>query len=229
VSQVPLHATIALDPPHELDKHDHHKYLFAKARECAYSDSASPDEAKNFLRKILEFESECASGALVGDKSCDDVLELAETVAHLREKAEKVQQTVVAVSPNLMTSAVAIPVSVFMMALAFVLFHPYQPNPTPFTVEEWVWATKNGYLPTMLGHFVRNGGLDPPTNTPFTMEEWSWALRDGYFLTMLAHFARNGGLDPAVNPPFIMEEWAWAARDGYLPNMLSHFIRNGGL
>lgn len=95
VSIVRLQATIALDaPPHELDKHDHHKYLFAKARECAYSDSASPDEAKSFLRQILEFESECASGALVGDKSCDDVLELADIVAHLRHKAHQTVEAV---------------------------------------------------------------------------------------------------------------------------------------
>ena len=131
--------------------------------------------------------------------------------------------------PKLRTSAVTIPLSVLLVSLAFVLFHPYQPNPTPFTVEEWVWATKNGYLPTMLAHFVRNGGLDPATNTPFTPEEWSWALRDGYFSTMAAHFARNGGLDPPLHPPFTIEEWGWAVRDGYLPDMLSHFIRNGGL
>jgi hypothetical protein len=30
---------------------------------------------------------------------------------------------------------------------------------TPFTLEEWMWATKGGYLHTMLLHYIANGGL----------------------------------------------------------------------
>lgn len=30
---------------------------------------------------------------------------------------------------------------------------------TPFTFEEWIWATKGGYLPTMVSHYIRVGGL----------------------------------------------------------------------
>jgi len=29
----------------------------------------------------------------------------------------------------------------------------------PYTVQEWMWAAKGGYLPNMIVHFARNGGL----------------------------------------------------------------------
>jgi hypothetical protein len=30
---------------------------------------------------------------------------------------------------------------------------------TPFTLQEWWWATKGGFLDLMFAHFIRNGGL----------------------------------------------------------------------
>lgn len=73
----------------DLDQDDtNYRYLLAKARECAYSDAGTVTEAKSYLRKILEFQSSCVSGARVGDNVCDNIQELADTVAHLRYKIE---------------------------------------------------------------------------------------------------------------------------------------------
>ena len=30
---------------------------------------------------------------------------------------------------------------------------------TPFTMQEWWWALHDGYLPSMVEHYMRNGGL----------------------------------------------------------------------
>jgi hypothetical protein len=32
-------------------------------------------------------------------------------------------------------------------------------NSKPFTMEEWGYAVKDGYLPLMVMHYIRNGGL----------------------------------------------------------------------
>jgi hypothetical protein len=45
-------------------------------------------------------------------------------------------------------------------ALALSKHNYYQQGDvTPFTLQEWWWAMKGGYLDTMLAHFMRNGGL----------------------------------------------------------------------
>ena len=69
------------------DDESAYKYLLTKARECAFSDSASSLDAKRYLTGILELEGLCMSGRLAGHDLCDNVDELAEIVAHLRVKA----------------------------------------------------------------------------------------------------------------------------------------------
>jgi hypothetical protein len=66
-----------------------YRFLLAKARECAFSDFATVQEAKRHLTQILELESGCVSGNLAGRDICDNVDELADIVAHLRQKADQ--------------------------------------------------------------------------------------------------------------------------------------------
>jgi hypothetical protein len=87
-----LHAR-ALEQSHDST---HYRYFLAKARECAYSDTGTSAEARSYMTKILEFESDCVSGALMGG-ICENIDEVADTVAHLREKIEKNEKNVVAV------------------------------------------------------------------------------------------------------------------------------------
>lgn len=60
------------------------RYMLAKAKECAYSDTSSSTDARAFLNRILELESLCVSGALAGRDLCDNVAEMADVVSHLR-------------------------------------------------------------------------------------------------------------------------------------------------
>ncbi|GAX25850.1 hypothetical protein FisN_6Hh112 [Fistulifera solaris] len=59
-------------------------YVLAKARVCAYNDHATAAEAFQFLQEILAFEDACQSGSLSGEPRCEDIAEIADTVAHLR-------------------------------------------------------------------------------------------------------------------------------------------------
>ena len=133
-----------------------YRYILSKARECAFNDAATAAEAQRFLRQILELESGCASGNLAGHDICDNVGELAVVVAHLREKVEA---NTVLTSHDVhaaRTMAGLVAVSMAFAILAEVQWHD---DVTPFTVQEWLWAIKGGYLPTMVMHFIRNGGL----------------------------------------------------------------------
>jgi hypothetical protein len=62
--------------------------MMTKARECAFSDTSSAAEARNFLHEILHVQSGCVSGVVSGHDLCENQDEVAEIVAHLRQKVE---------------------------------------------------------------------------------------------------------------------------------------------
>ena len=80
----------------------------------------------------------------------------------------------------------------------------------PFTLQEWVWSVKNGYLDHMLGHNFRHGGL---------------AAVDAASSTS----GSSAGFVPQPALPMTLQEWSWAARDGYLPDMIRQSYRSGAL
>lgn len=55
-------------------------------------------------------------------------------------------------------SVVAFMATFVAISLFFVGFAE-QHVAIPFTLEEWMWAARDGYLDTMISHFLRNGGL----------------------------------------------------------------------
>mmetsp|Transcript_22120 Transcript_22120/g.61541 ORF Transcript_22120/g.61541 Transcript_22120/m.61541 type:complete len:180 (-) Transcript_22120:358-897(-) len=77
-------------------------------------------------------------------------------------------------------------------------------------MQEWWWAARDGYLGTMMAHFVRHGGLvaaeavdgtQSNSNNPFlmtlTLREWVWAIQGGYFDNMVVQLFREGGMELA--------------------------------
>lgn len=77
-----------------------------------------------------------------------------------------------------------------------LLVNAANPNVVPFTFQEVMWATRDGYLDDLVHHFLQNGGLlvSDADIVPFTGQEVMWAIRDGYLDDMFSHFLRNGGL-----------------------------------
>jgi hypothetical protein len=58
----------------------------------------------------------------------------------------------------------------------------------PFTMEEWGWAVRDGYLSDMFTHGHGGMGLTETADlTPFTLQEWGWSIKDGYFFDMFKH------------------------------------------
>lgn len=89
-SQAKCSSVAAVLARHENDESTYH-YILNKAREYAFSDSTTVNEAKQYLTYILELESACMSGTAVSRDICDNVLEVADIVAHLRQKAHQEQ------------------------------------------------------------------------------------------------------------------------------------------
>lgn len=134
-----------------------YRAILIKARECAFSEDSSALEAQRFLWKILELESGCASGTALDLDVCDtNVIELSEIVAHLRQKASQHQQASLSDASAVVTMGSLASV---LVTMAFFSKYQWDPEVTPFTFDEWVWAVKGGYFNTMVMHFVRNGGL----------------------------------------------------------------------
>ncbi len=119
-------------------------------------------------------------------------------------------------------------------------------NPDAFTVQEWMYAAKGGYLDDLVSQYIKYGGLSPMTSVidsadtaapmvvPFTPQEWWWSLRDGYLGNMISEYQTNGGLSvvdagEGMVAPFTTQEWSNAIKDGYLSDMIEHYMRNGGL
>ena len=66
-----------------------HTYLLHRAEQCALSDSCSIDDARVYLSEVINVQSGCAAGTLVGDDICHDQGHVAEIVASLRVKIER--------------------------------------------------------------------------------------------------------------------------------------------
>lgn len=149
---------LALSTPASLLEDDdlYFRQMLSKARECAYSDTASALDAQRFLSEILHLESGCVSGNLSGDV-CENVDDVADIVAHLRVKADKSS------TPGILPNKVSPLMASILFIAGVILLRSSVINMNaahePFTIQEWVWAARGGYLPNMVHHFIRNGGL----------------------------------------------------------------------
>jgi hypothetical protein len=68
---------------------DEASYLMQKARECAFSDSCSIDEAEGMLQNVLHIQEGCVAGTLAGQDVCGNADTASEIVANLREKIQQ--------------------------------------------------------------------------------------------------------------------------------------------
>jgi hypothetical protein len=133
------------------------------------------------------------------------------------------------------TTAVTISLVLVFLAVCMTGLIYNDPNVAPFTVQEWWWSIRDGYLPLMLKEYYENGGLATAQSeaTAFTMQEVVWAVKGGYLDQMAAHYFRNGGLamdeQLVSSAPFTPQEWLFAIKGGYLDQILSQTFRNGGL
>jgi hypothetical protein len=169
---------------------DYYRRTLEQARHVAFAPTSSPQEARKYLLEVLHLQTGCSTGVLDEyDGVCDNVQEMADLVAHLRVKAnERVLRRELVLLVSWMMSASTVTLVAWFMGSSHVV---------PFTPQEWIWAIRDGYLPTLMEQNLKYGGFlvdDPSDFQPFLWTEWGWSLRDGYVKTMMADWFRNGGL-----------------------------------
>jgi len=218
------------------DPEENEMFLLQKAQACADSDTCSLEDAKSYLDDVIHIQSGCASGVLLGNDVCDNVDSVAEVVANLRVKIERESQRASLVKAGADVAGVS--VGIILLSFFVAGMTAVNVDVSPFTPQEWWWAIRDGYLPTMIEHYFRIGGLATADYdaeiSPFALQEWWWAIKGGYMNTMVEHYVRNGGLSTVAGyepeATFVTpQEWLWALRDGYLPALLEKNFENGGL
>ena len=74
------------------DDESTYQQILNQARQYAFSETTTPSQAQQYLRFILELQSDCVAGTVVGTNICDDnITELVDIVANLRHKANQQQ------------------------------------------------------------------------------------------------------------------------------------------
>eukprot|EP00559_Dactyliosolen_fragilissimus_P009267 CAMPEP_0184855970 /NCGR_PEP_ID=MMETSP0580-20130426/1132_1 /TAXON_ID=1118495 /ORGANISM="Dactyliosolen fragilissimus" /LENGTH=304 /DNA_ID=CAMNT_0027350693 /DNA_START=94 /DNA_END=1008 /DNA_ORIENTATION=- len=228
---------------HAIDNEDEGLYLMMKARECAHSDSCSIEEAENYLQDVLALQGGCAAGTLHSEKICNDTLLPSEIIGSLRDKIEKgAKSPMIAITKESIMNPTFIVIATLYLLSGTVTID-YNGGDA-FTIQEWWWAIRDGYVVDMFSQFMKNGGLAAldsndlsSANIPFTTQEWFWAARDGYLGNMISYSMTNSGMTPvdasdvAANNvmPFTPVEWIWSIRDGYFDEMISAYMKHGGL
>lgn len=95
VSKTPqIHSVKSLNVATSLDHWEQYdeNLLLEQAQICADSDTCSLEEAQKYLDNIIQMESDCASGALLGSEICNNVEATVDVVVGLREKISRESQ-----------------------------------------------------------------------------------------------------------------------------------------
>ncbi|KAL7464656.1 hypothetical protein ACHAXS_005001 [Conticribra weissflogii] len=212
---------------------DQARHLLESASLCAHSDSCSVESAEYYLREIVHLQSFCAAGSLYGEEVCEDVVEISEVVATLREKlkngAEKEVKTFwdqrQEEFETLVTSSLSSDQTSGLSSIASWANSPLKPGYLALAALYTVMVVN--ILSGTDSANVMNAGVDGVV--PFTSQEVWWAMRDGYLGDLAMHFYRHGGLlvgsssaavDAASATALTPQEVWWAARDGYLHKAL---------
>ena len=171
--------------------------LMKEAKEVAFDRTASPDEARRLLFEVLHVQSGCASGELMGEEICENVTEIAEIVAHLRDRCHH-QPISRSVSSALFNSLLFS--SFCLLSIVATQTLTDSVDTSPFTLQEWQWAFHDDYLASMIRENLKYGGFaltegDAHSDVmQLQLQEIIWSVRDGYFGTLVSHFVKNGGL-----------------------------------
>jgi hypothetical protein len=246
------------------DDVDNDMYLMNRAEACANSDSCGLDEATAFLDDILHQQKECIGAGVLSTKAtiCDNVDVTAEIVANLREKIEIQRRQVAPVKAAVHVFNVMLGVYVISTIMHGVAAVPNVPvdsplytdflssslmeeasstrGVTPFLPQEFFWAARDGYLPSLMTEFFKNGGLVVDTSAfdtkvvAFTPQEWVWSIQNGSFGNILQENMKYGGLvvDSSYESdvtPMTLQDVVWSIQGGYAGTAAQHFFRNGGV
>jgi len=245
-------------------------FLMNRAEACANSESCSLEEAQTFLDDILHVQMECVGAGVLSTKSavCDNVDVVAEVVANLRQKIQVERKRLAPLKATVHLANVAMGVYVVSTILhgfavvpnvpvdaplfsSFDYISPLEVNDmemimnsrgvTSILPQEWFWAVRDGYFPSLFSEWMHSGGLVVDTSVfenkvvAFTPQEWVWSIQNGSFGHMLKENMQYGGLVVASDyntegmTPMTFQDVLYSIQGGYVGTAANHFFRNGGV
>ena len=82
---------VSVSPLHATSMEEDAMFMMEKARDCAFSDTCSIDDANMYLEEIVSVQGNCAAGVLTDDAVCGNADLVSEIIVQLRSKVEDVQ------------------------------------------------------------------------------------------------------------------------------------------
>jgi len=235
-------------------------FLMSRASACAHSESCSLDEAESYLNDVLTTQMECLDVTIANANSilCEDVADVAEVVSGLRFKIEAERSRLAPIKT--VTNAVNIAVGIYVVSMMIhgfsqvpnvpidvPLYTPFEPladistrGVTNILPQEWLWAIRDGYFPSLISEWSQNGGLVVDVSAfdskavPFTPQEVMWSLQNGSFGHLMDEYMRFGGyqVDSTFTSevsPMTGQDVLYSLKGGYVGDAAVHFYRNGGV
>ena len=134
--------------------------LLNNAEECAHSDTCSLDDTLHYY-SVLNSVSEGGAVAMelnneLYASQIQSTLEELKTKLNDLEKAWLQRQTTTALT---VSSAPLLLMAIMAMYSSYMMAHSYNNDVVPFEWEEVKMAISGGYLDTLIGHFLKHGGL----------------------------------------------------------------------
>jgi len=182
--------------------------LFKAAQKCSDDESCTLEEAEQYMNQMVGVDFACGAGLYNGE--CDiewtqDIEnDLVRKIETFREELESQRENAPAAAAQYWElsplAAVAKPQYALPAALCGALLMLAVPHAgedvSPFTLQEWMWASRDGYLSDLVSQNFQHGGLvvGDAAPLPITVEEWVWAIKGGYLDDMLTHYFKLGGL-----------------------------------
>ncbi|KAI2500767.1 hypothetical protein MHU86_13691 [Fragilaria crotonensis] len=147
--------------------------ILHQAVDCSSSDSCSVEQAEWYLSQVMSLQQECTIGDDDHDDNCDNPEAVSRIISQLQNKILHASMSVTRATEQQSTSsssfASTVKTSPAIMAAGVVLTLALTAkvlttnfggeDTVAFTAEEWWWALRDNYLPLMVIHFIRDGGL----------------------------------------------------------------------
>jgi hypothetical protein len=158
-TQLKSSLSIATNNQDELSSHPG-DVIFRQALDCSSSDTCSADQAEWYLSELMALQKECSLETYITDeKSMDPCQEpeiLTQLIVAMEGKVEQMRN-VKSLSSKLSLIAGAF---ITLTAISKIMTSNLGGDDTvAFTAEEWLWALRDNYFPSMVVYFIRHGGL----------------------------------------------------------------------
>lgn len=237
--------------------------LMSQATACANSETCTLEEAQTYLEDVLLIQKDCLDMTIQDIKNplCENVDVVAEVVAVLRGKIQAEESRLAPIRASV--TAVNLVVGVYVVSTLLHGFAavPNVPLDAPFFTsfgawdasgfndrgvttilpQEWYWALRDGYFPSLFSEWSRNGGLVVDVSAfdskavAVTPQEWVWSIQNGFFGDLVLENLRYGGylvdssFDTEGMTPLTGQDVLYSIQGGYLGTAMNHFFRNGGV